>query len=191
MKALSSVGIGKALRYLWYGFYAGLIHWVHVPPLRTFLLRLAGATVGRDTVFFDAIFINLYHYGFRTLAVGDRCFIGDGVMLDTRGKIILEDDVTLSGRTNIVTHINVGYDDHPLQRFYPTKESIVRLKKGVYVGTAATILPGVTVGKGSIVAAGAVVTKDVSPGVVVAGVPARVIKQIRQMINTTNVPNKK
>ena len=54
----------------------------------------------------------------------------------------------------------------------------VKLGKNVWVGAHATILPGVTVGDNAVIAAGAVVTKDVPAGCVVAGVPARVIKQI-------------
>ena len=110
--------------------------------------------------------------------IGNRCFLGDEVMLDVRGGITLGNEVTLSNRTTIVTHINVGYDDHPLQATYPTKETPVVLKYGVYVGTGAIILPGVTVGEQSVIGAGAVVTKSVPSRVTVAGVPARVIKKL-------------
>lgn len=122
---------------------------------------------------------NLYHYGFRNLLIGSRCFVGDEAMLDMRGKIILEDDVTLSNRCNIVTHMNVGYKDHPLQKLYPTKESMVKISKGAYIGTGAIVLPGVTVGRKSVVGAGSVVTKNVPANTVVGGVPAKVIKRLR------------
>lgn len=179
MKALATIGWNKALRFIWYSFYAALVRSCVLPPLRVWLLRLAGAQIGRDTVIFNVSYSNLYHYGFRYLTIGSRCFLGDEVMLDVRGKIMLADDVTLSNRTNVVTHINVGYPDHPLQRVYPTKEEFVRIGRGTYIGTAATILPGVTIGRESVVGAGAVVTRDVADQVMVAGVPARVIKQIR------------
>ncbi|MEK7533665.1 MAG: hypothetical protein AAB542_04485, partial [Patescibacteria group bacterium] len=64
------------------------------------------------------------------------------------------------------------------QRQYPTKESPVIFKRGVYVGTGAIILPGVTIGQYSVVGAGAVVTRSVPPRVTVAGVPARIIKKL-------------
>lgn len=167
----------KAIRFLWYGWYGFLLH-VSLPPIRVWLLRMAGAHVGADTVIFDVNFANLYHYGFSKLRIGSRCFLGDQVMLDVRGGITLEDDVTVSNRSTIVSHINVGYTDHPLQSVYPTKETPVRLKLGSYIGTGAIILPGVTVGKSSIVGAGAVVTKDVPERTVVVGVPARVMKKV-------------
>lgn len=175
MKALQTIGLGKAIRFVWFSFYAWLLH-IALPPVRVVLLRLAGARVGRDTVLFDVRFANLYHYGFSRLQIGNRCFLGDEVMLDVRGGITLEDDVTLSNRTTVVTHINVGYEDHPLQKAYPTEESKVTIRQGAYVGTGAIVLPGVTIGKESVVAAGAVVTKNVPARVVVMGVPASVKK---------------
>lgn len=177
MKAIGAIGIKKAFSFLWYGWLSWLIH-ISLPPVRVWLLRMAGATIGSDTVIFDVQFANLYHYGFSRLSIGNRCFIGDQVLLDVRGGVTLSDDVTVSNRTNIVTHINVGYTDHPLQTMYPTKEEAVVLKRGVYIGTNATILPGVTIGEGSVVGAGSVVTKPVLPGTVVVGVPARFLKKI-------------
>lgn len=177
MKALQAIGFSKAIRYLWYSWYAWLIH-CSLPPVRVWLLRLAGASVGSDTVIFDVQFSNLYHYGFKKLRIGNRCFLGDGVMLDVRGGIVLEDDVTLSNRTTLVSHINVGYPDHPLQTRYPTKEAKIRIQHGAYIGTGAILLPGVTVGERSIVGAGAVVTKNISDRTVAVGVPARSIKKI-------------
>lgn len=181
MKAFAAVGYKKITAFLWYSFYAWLIH-ASLPPVRVWLLRLAGATVGADTVIFDVTFANLYHYGFSRLKIGNRCFLGDEVMLDVRGGITLRDDVTVSNRVNIVSHINVGYSDHPLQSVYPTREAAVVLERGVYVGTAATILSGVTLGNGSVVGAGAVVTKSVPAGHVVVGVPAHFLKKAGRVL---------
>lgn len=177
MKTLKTIGIWKALRFLWFSWYSWLLH-VSLPPVRVWLLRLAGAHVGRDCVFFDVRFANLYHYGFSNVSIGNKCFIGDEVTLDARGGFTLEDHVTLSNGCSIVTHINVGFEDHPLQKLYPTKESRVVIKKGAYIGTGAIILPGVTIGRESVVAAGAVVTKNVPAHVMVAGVPAKVKKEL-------------
>lgn len=178
MKAVREIGIQKALKFVWYGWVVWLIQ-ISLPPMRNFLLRMAGARVGADTVVFDAQWSNLYHYGFSRVRIGKRCFVGDGVMLDTRGGFLLEDDVTLSNRVTIVTHINVGYPDHPVQMHYPSDEAEVRIRNGAYIGTGAIILPGVTVGKEAVVAAGAVVTKDVPDRTMVAGVPAVIKKKLR------------
>lgn len=178
MTALKEIGISKAIRFVFYGLAASVLHWAFFPQVRVLILRILGARIGWDTIIGDVSFANLYHYGFRKLTVGSRCFVGDEVMLDCRGGILLKDNVTLSNRTNVVTHINVGYASHPLQKHYPTRERQVVFEDGAYVGTAATILPGVTVGKAAVVGAGAVVTGNVPARTVVAGVPARKIKRM-------------
>ncbi|OGG04328.1 hypothetical protein A2Z33_04235 [Candidatus Gottesmanbacteria bacterium RBG_16_52_11] len=180
MKALRAIGIRKAVSFVLYTVIGKFLHAVIFPQLRTTVLRLSGATVGNDTVIGDVTFTNLYHYGFTRVFIGDRCFVGDEASLDCRGGFELENDVTLSNRTNIVTHINVGYADHPLQRIYPTREQPVVIRRGAYVGTAAVILPGVTIGEESVVGAGAVVTRDVPAWSVVAGVPARILRRFRR-----------
>ncbi len=177
MKALQSIGIRKGFRFFWYGWFAWLLQ-ISLPPVRVWLLRFAGAKVGNDSVIFDVKFVNLYHYGFGKLFIGNRCFVGDEVMMDLRGGVTLQDDVTLSNRTNIISHINVGYKDHPLQIKYPTKESAVLIKRGAYIGVGVIILPGVTIGRESIVGAGAVVTRSVPDHTLSVGVPAKVIKKL-------------
>lgn len=179
MKALRTIGIKKAVRFVGFECVKQFLHWAVVPQVRAALMRLLGARIGGDTIVHDMTFSNLYHYGFSRLTIGRQCFIGDEVLFDMRGRIILEDHVTLSNRVNIVTHINVGYPGHPLQMAYPTKVERVQIKRGAYVGTGATILPGVTVGVQSVVGAGAVVTKNVPDRTVVAGVPARVLKKVK------------
>jgi maltose O-acetyltransferase len=176
-KALHSIGLAKAIRFVWFSFVQWVLH-ISLPPIRTLILRLGGAKVGQDVVIMDVRFVNVYHYGFSKVVLGSRSFLGDEVMLDTRGGVILADDVTLSNRVSVVSHINVGFADHPLQQVYPAKENGVVIEKGAYIGTGAIVLPGVHVGAQSVVAAGAVVTRDVAAKTVVGGVPAKVIKKI-------------
>ena len=179
MKAFEEVGIGKAFKFVFFTVYSKLLHFTIIPQIRSVLMQLAGAAIGDESIIMDTSFANLYHHGFRTLQLGKRCYIGDESMLDLRGHILLEDDVTISNRAMILTHINVGYKDHPIQKVYPTSVHPVLVKRGAYIGTGAIILPGVTVGEESVVAAGAVVTKDVPARTVVGGVPAKKIKSIK------------
>ncbi|OGG09739.1 hypothetical protein A2154_00050 [Candidatus Gottesmanbacteria bacterium RBG_16_43_7] len=179
MKALGQIGIRKAFAFVFYSLVAKILHWIILPQIRVLIIKTLGARIGKNTIIGNASFANLYHYGFRKLATGDKCFIGDEAMMDVRGGIILEDDVTISNRVNVISHINVGYDDHPLQAQYPTTEKKVVIKKGAYIGTAATILPGVTIGRMAVVGAGAVVTRNVAARTVVAGVPAHRIRRLK------------
>ena len=86
--------------------------------------------------------------------------------------------MTLAERVTILTHTNVGYKDHPLQKYFPSIAKPVFLDYGSFVGANVTILPGVTIGKCAFVATGSVVTEDVSEYSLVAGVPARVIRKV-------------
>jgi maltose O-acetyltransferase len=95
--------------------------------------------------------------------------------LEAKGGISIEDGVVISSRVTILSsshdhnsHESMPYDGRDVLR-------PVRLKKAVWIGYGALILPGVTIGEGAIVGAGAVVTKDVEPGAIVGGNPAHVI----------------
>jgi acetyltransferase-like isoleucine patch superfamily enzyme len=148
------------------------------PPLRTALLRAYGARMGRRVVLHDARFFNLYRRGFPGLSLGDDCFIGDECLLDLAESIEMKEQVTLAERVLILTHMNVGYRDHPLQKHFPPTALPVVLERGCFVGAQAVVLPGVRIGEHSFVAAGAVVTQDVPANHLVAGVPARVVRAL-------------
>lgn len=178
MEALKEIGWAKAIRFVIYALVAAFLRIVLIPQIRVSILRALGAKVGADTIIHNVTFSNLYHYGFERLSMGSRCFIGEEVLLDCRGLIKLGSNVTISDRASLVTHINVGYKSHPLQRLYPTAEGRIRIGDGVYVGTGAIILPNVTIGPRCVIGAGAVVTGDVAANTVVAGVPARVVKRL-------------
>lgn len=110
----------------------------------------------------------------KNITIGKNVFINSACHFQDQGGVTIEDGCLIGPQVEFAT-INHGQD--PVHRsdnhFAP-----IHLKKGVWIGAHATILPGVTIGENSIVAAGAVVTKDVPANVIVAGVPARVMKPI-------------
>jgi len=178
LQAFREVGFGKACKFGIYTLALVPYRWMLFPQLRAPYLRLLGARIGEGTIIHDVRFFNVYRTGFRGLEMGRNCFVGDECLLDLADRIVMADHVTLSERVIILTHTNVGYRDHPLQVHFPSMSAPVHLKSGCFVGVNATLLPGVTVGEGGFVAAGAVVTKDVPPWHVVGGVPARVVKKL-------------
>lgn len=99
-------------------------------------------------------------------------------MFDLASEIHCGDHVTFAERVLVLTHINVGYRDHPLQVHLPAKHSPVRIGCGAFIGANATILAGITIGEQAVIAAGAVVTEDVAAHTVVGGVPAKVLRVI-------------
>jgi len=178
MKALREVGLRRAARFGLMSLAMVPYRLMLAPPLRAAWLRVLGARVGRGTVIHDVRFFNLYRRGLPGLELGDECFLGDECLLDLAEGIRLGPQVTLAERVLILTHTNVGYADHPLQRFFPSMAAPVTIQRGVFIGAAVTILPGLTIGEESFVAAGSVVTRDVPPRHLVAGVPARAIRPL-------------
>ena len=108
------------------------------------------------------------------LKIGKQVFINSGAMFTDLGRIELEDKVLVGPN---VTIISVNHPLDPEKR-HGIELKAVLIKENAWLGANATILPGVTVGENAVVAAGAVVSKDVPANTVVAGVPAKVIKKI-------------
>lgn len=175
MKVVGEVGPGRVMRFLWASLLLTVFRRLWLPPLRAAFLRACGASVGAGTVVHRLSFINVDRGGFRALRVGRRCFMGDEVLIDLAAPVVLEDDVTLAVRAMILTHLNVGFRDHPLQSRRPSSTASVTIRRGSFVGAGATILAGVTVGPEAFVGAAALVNRDVASGATVVGVPARSI----------------
>lgn len=116
--------------------------------------------------------------GFKRLSIADNCFLGNDCLLDLAGAITLEKNVTLSERASIVTHLNVGYKDHPLENKFPSYTKGVLIKENVFVGINSTILPGVTINNDSFIAALTLVNKDVAENTLIGGIPAAIIRKI-------------
>lgn len=179
MKLFKEVGIKRIIKFFIYNFLQIFYTFLFLPPLRTIFLTLLGANINSEAILMGVKFFNWHINGPQGLTIGKDCFIGDETLIDLYDEVILEDQVTLAQRVLVLTHVNVGYSNHPLQKFFPKTSSRVVFNKGAAVGAGSTILPGVTIGKKSFVAAGSVVTRNVPPGVLVGGVPARIIRKIK------------
>ncbi|HEX6029804.1 MAG TPA: hypothetical protein VFY90_00145 [Tepidiformaceae bacterium] len=129
------------------------------------ILREFGAKVGRDTSIHGPIHIVNAGTDFSRLTIGDRVHLGTDVLIDLADRVSIEHDATLSMRCNLITHLDVGQG--PLSERRPRKQGPVVIESGAYLGTAATILHGVTVGRLATVGAHALVDHDVAPGATV------------------------
>lgn len=106
--------------------------------------------------------------------IGKKAFINSGCIFQDQGGIYIKDNVLIGHNVSLLT---INHDLNPQKRgnIYPKP---IIINDNVWIGTNATILPGISIGSGSIIAAGAVVTKDVPPNVIVGGVPAKIIKEL-------------
>src|SRR4051794_10811678 len=112
---------------------------------------------------------------YSNLTIGANVHLGRAVVLDLTAPLEIGDDVCLSMGVTVLTHTDVG--DRPLKERHPRRAERTKVARGAYIGANATILAGCDIGEEATVGAGAVVTRPVPDGDVVAGVPARSIAQ--------------
>src|SRR3989344_7115366 len=134
-------------------------------------MRLGAYGKGCYFIFFSKFFIpkNIY--------LGENVFINQQCLLAADEKITIGDNVSIGFRCMIITSNYELYRNQISNRRVRYFEPVT-IEKNVWIGAGAIILPGITVGEGSVVAAGAVVTKDIPPYTLVGEVPARIIKKI-------------
>jgi acetyltransferase-like isoleucine patch superfamily enzyme len=119
--------------------------------------------------------------GAPTLHVGDGTYIGRFVQINAWRNVVIGKDVLVADRV-LISDADHNYSDIniPIRRQGDSFRGEVILREGCWIGIGAVVLPGVTIGRNSVVAANAVVTKDVPDYVVVGGIPATLIKQLKR-----------
>lgn len=137
---------------------------------RAIFSELIGQPLSDTSTVYPPFYTN---YG-KNISVGKNVFINHACSFLDLGGITIEDDVMIGPRVSITS------ENHPVEvedrkTLVPGK---VTIKKNAWIGGGAHILPGITIGENAVVAAGAVVIRDVPPNTVVGGIPAKVLKQI-------------
>jgi len=144
--------------------YLGLVVPSH--HFRRFVLRLGGAKIGRGST----VHTGYRFFSSRNLRIGEDTIIGSNAFLDGRGSLIIGSHV------DIASEIMIYNSEHDLEsEDFRARTETVEIGDFCFIGPRAIILPGVKIGKGAVVAAGAVVTRDVPEFAIVGGVPAKVI----------------
>lgn len=138
--------------------------------VRELLGQIIGSEIDQSTAIFTPLYIN---YGKHT-KIGKNVFINFNCTFLDLGGITIDDDVLIAPNVSLLT------EAHPLS---PTERHAlvskpIHIKRNAWIGANATILQGVTIGENSVVAAGAVVSKDVPDNTIVAGIPAKIIRTI-------------
>jgi acetyltransferase-like isoleucine patch superfamily enzyme len=159
--------------HLEHGCYLDEGVYVHACP--------SGVEIGANTLVMHGAVLHVYN--FRSLPhawirIGKDSLIGEYTVIRGQGGVTIGDRVYTSPMTQIIA-VNHVFDDpdRPFVEQGITAQGIV-VEDDVWLGSSVVVTDGVHIGKGAVVAAGAVVTQDVPPHTVVAGVPARVVKEI-------------
>lgn len=140
------------------------------PGVRALLSELTGTAIDESVVLFPP-----FHTDFgRNITIGRNVFINMGCKFQDQGGITIEDGA-LIGHNVVIATLNHPID--PAHRADVVPVPVV-IGKGAWIGSNATVLPGVTIGDGAVVAAASVVTKDVPAGAIVVGSPARVRRMV-------------
>src|SRR4051794_26749308 len=138
--------------------------------IRDLLSQITGSAIDESVTVFTPLYIN---YGKHT-KIGKNVFINfDCVFLDL-GGITIEDNVLIAPKVGLLSE---GHPLSPTER-HSLVPGHIHIKKNAWIGAGATILAGVTIGENAVVAAGAIVSKDVPDNAVVGGIPAKHIKNI-------------
>lgn len=145
---------------------------------------------------FQKLGVNWLHNNGSSFRIGNILLIGDyshlylhdnaeintGCMIVSKDRIEIGENSTLAYGVTVLTSANPNGPENLLSNIYPELTAPVLIGNNVWVGANATILPGVTIGDYSVIAAGSVVTADVPSGVMVAGVPATVRKNLKKTL---------
>ncbi len=137
--------------------------------LRRGLLRLAGLQIGAKVTGLKQCWFQSKH-----VSIGDGSFVNAGCWFEGFGSIDIGRDAFLGPQVMILTSTHEIDEDGQVARTPSAKP--VRIGDRCWLGARVTVLPGVTIGEGTIIGAGAVVTRDCKPGAVYVGVPARQVR---------------
>lgn len=166
--------------HFFYGLYKllnTLIMWLPFSFIRTFWCRIILKKIGKKTFLSRNIDIRSP----RKIFIGNHCVINKHCILDGRGaSLIIHDNV------DIAQDVQIWTQEHDINSSNHSLKSLpVEIEENVWIASRATILPGVKIGKGAVIACGAVVTKNVSPYTIVAGIPAKEIGKRNEQLKYT------
>jgi maltose O-acetyltransferase len=159
--------VGQLARWLLRGQPATSTLWP--TPVRRTLLRLGGVKLG-------PVIWGLERCWFESenVSIGAGCAINSECWFEGHGRIVIGRDVLFGSQVMILTSDHEIYPDGQVARSATYGE--VHIKDRCWIGTRAMIMPGVTIGAGTVIGAGALVTKDCEPGAIYVGVPAKRVR---------------
>ena len=150
-------------------------------PVNAAILRAFGAKVSKNRVYVHSpVVLHGGRQGYANLTISEGCLLNGNNFLDLTGNIILERGVSLGPGVTIMTHNRYNLNAFLEERLAHTcgiKD--VLIKEGAGIKAHALIIHGITIGKNAVVGGGAVVNRDVPDNCFVAGVPARLVKEIK------------
>ena len=159
--------------------------------LRTIFYKWAGVKIGKGSLVLGSMEISGQGKPWAKLHIGENCQITSPFYADLNDTITIGNHVAIGHHTIMITmNHDFSWEN---KRCGAGSLAPIIIEDGVWLGARVTVLPGVTIGKGSVIAAGAVVNKNVPPNCLVGGIPARVIKSLNHSpaLNNSEKSNEK
>jgi len=155
-----------------------LLRWVGYIPfhsVRILFYRLSGMKIGKWSV----VHMGANFFEPTNIKIGEDTIIGSRAFLDGRASLIIGNHV------DVASEVMIYNSEHDVNDpDFKAKQESVKIEDYVFIGPRVIILPGVRVGKGAVVAAGAVLTKNVPNNAIVGGVPAKIIgERVNKTLN--------
>jgi maltose O-acetyltransferase len=150
---------------------------------RTQILRAGGLTIGRGSLVMGAIRVTGAGNRGELLTIGSDCVVTGPFHVDLGAPVRIGNRVYIGHDVSMLT---VDHRIGPAEQRCAGHDSLpIVVGDGAWICSRVTILPGVTVGSGAVLAAGAVVTRDVPPNALVAGVPAQIVRDLEECVPST------
>jgi acetyltransferase-like isoleucine patch superfamily enzyme len=168
IRRLKTIYLELITGFLWWG-----IGWCPFHRIRRFFYRLFGMKIGQGST----LHMMCRVYDPRNIKIGKDTIIGEKTTLDGRKQLENSNGgLVIGNHVDIASDVMIWTSQHDIHSddFHPIEEKVI-IEDYVFIGPRAIILPGINIGKGAVIGAGAVVTKNVKPLSIVAGVPAKEI----------------
>lgn len=175
--AVPSALMERLMRGGWQRYVLFQIAWLPSLHARKAVYKALGATIAERVVFHVGTEIRAP----QELRIGGGTIIGDNALLDARNGLTMGENVNLSSNVSIYTEQH-NHRSPDFSCDFPGRKKSVEIDDRAWIGSNVTVLPGVHIGEGAVCCAGCVVTKDVAPYAVVAGIPAKKVADRPQVL---------
>jgi maltose O-acetyltransferase len=158
------------------GPIVGLLPHLAFPKLRTLLYRLAGISIGPQTLIAGSLHLIGPGRIQRRLRIGARCYLTTPLFFDLTADVSIGNGVGIGHHCVLITS---GHEiGPPDQRMGAATPEPIMIGDGAWIGADVTILPGITIGPGAVIGAGSLVTNNIPANTLALGAPARVIRTL-------------